>query len=575
MRVRCVLKHLGHEEDVILLGDFGRRGEVVSIHVSAEHCDALLADIEPIQAVSLLGQEDMQIRLWVEDRDVATPHVKHGPAAALLGEPRAAIWNVRHQDLVIHQTVRLQYFPEQHGNSIPKPLAACLHLRPGRERTGLGEGMVDIDPRYLGRLGYPSIAVGRQPWEGRRTHTMQALTRIRDRNVWRIYFATLLVGLAYGISISLIAIHLNARGFGKESIGSLAAWFAAGLVALSIPMGALLRKVPAKRVLTVALIGYAATVTLFPWLGSYSSLAAVRLLDGAFSVAVWVSCETLLLKRADVEHKAHTMSLYAVALALGYVVGPLLARLIAAAAPLSVAFSAAGALAVAAALYVAVRVERDSPVTEAPGQADATVTSSWALLYKIKNSCFATFAYGYFQAAVVLFLPLYLMEEKGITRDQTIVIPAFFAGGMLLFSNFMGRAGDRFGHLLLMRWLSVVGTIMILGFVFLDSYSAMCGAVFIAGASLATISPVSLALQGVQVGPADYSRANGLYNTFYAGGILLGPPVSSQLFARFGGHAMLYHLAALWMGFIVFSIVFAKDDPRYGRALGASSHQLP
>jgi MFS family permease len=138
---------------------------------------------------------------------------------------------------------------------------------------------------------------------------------------------------------------------------------------------------------------------------------------------------------------------------------------------------------------------------------------------------------------------------------------------MLIFSNPMGRLADRFGHLLVMRWLSLVGGTMIFGFVYLDAYPLMCLAVFTAGASLATISPVSLALQGVQCEAAEYSRATGIYNTFYALGILLGPPLSSQLFARSGGRMMLYHLAALWLAFILFSIVFARDDPRSRREL--------
>jgi MFS family permease len=218
---------------------------------------------------------------------------------------------------------------------------------------------------------------------------------------------------------------------------------------------------------------------------------------------------------------------------------------------------------VCAAFYVAWRIDPDPKLEEESEAGPGSGLSSLALLWKIKNSCFATFSYGYFQAAVVLFLPLYLMEEKGIAREGTIVIPAFFAGGMLLFSSFSGRAGDRLGHLLLMRALAAVGTIMILGFVFLDSYALMCTAVFLAGASLATISPVSLALQGVQCEPAELPRATGIYNTFYAGGILLGPPVSSILFARAGGETMLYQLAALWALFIVFSWVFARDDPRH------------
>jgi MFS family permease len=389
------------------------------------------------------------------------------------------------------------------------------------------------------------------------------LHRIRNPDIFRIYGVTLFVGLAYGISISLTAIHLDALGFGKEDIGTLAAWFAGGLVTASIPMGALIRKLSAQRVLSLGLVGYAACITLFPWLRSYWSLAGIRFLDGACSVSVWVASETFLLALAEAEFKAFTTSLYAIALAIGYVVGPLAARAIAAVAPLTVAFAVAGALALGAALYASLALRARAAIRgEAHAHEARAASSSLSILRKIKVSCFAAFSYGYFQASVVLFLPLYLMESKGITRAQTIVIPAFFAAGMLLFSNLAGRGGDRFGHLLVMRALAVVGTTMIFGFVFLDSYALMCAAVFTAGASLAAISPVSLALQGAQCDSADYSRATGLYNTFYAAGILLGPPVASRLFAISGGALMLYHLAALWAGFIVFSLVFWRDDPR-------------
>jgi MFS family permease len=87
-------------------------------------------------------------------------------------------------------------------------------------------------------------------------------------------------------------------------------------------------------------------------------------------------------------------------------------------------------------------------------------------------------------------------------------------------------------------------------------------AVFVAGASLASISPLSLALQVVSVRPIEYSRANAVYNVFYAGGMLLGPPISSRIFQARGGIPMLYHLAALWVAFVIFSVVFRKDDPR-------------
>lgn len=402
--------------------------------------------------------------------------------------------------------------------------------------------------------------------------------RIVDPNIARLYRATFLFGIACGVSIALSSLHLDAIGYTKEQIGTLAAWFASGVVGMSIPTGALIRRFSAKSVLLFFLVGYAASVGAFPFIHSYYGIAGVRAIDGACSVAIWISSETILLSRADATHKAHLTSLYAIWLSCGYVVGPILAKAVTAFFPMSTAFVAAGVVSMLAMIYVRATfaddgLGREAPADEATGEPPS---SSWAILKRIKTSLFGAFAYGYFQAAVVIFLPLYLMESKGIPRERTIVLPALFCLGMLAASNAAGRWADRVGHLFVMRVLSIVGTAMILGFVFLDSYVLMCLAVTVAGATLAAMSPVSLALQGVVTEKKDYSRSNAIYNAFYASGILFGPWVSSILFARHGGKAMLYHLVGLWTAFIVFSVVYMFDDPaaRRGRA-PAQPEELP
>ncbi len=376
--------------------------------------------------------------------------------------------------------------------------------------------------------------------------------------------ATLLLGVGYGISIALTALHLDANHFGKEDIGSLAAWFAGGIVVFSIPSGQIVRRISPKWTLVGALTGYAAVVTIFPHLKAFWLIAAARFLDGAFSVGVWVGSETALLARADARRKAFVMSLYAVAMAVGYVLGPIVARGLATVVPTSYAFATSGVLAALAAIVCAHRLEpgltHDEPDPHA--EAKAALTPLTVLLRRIRTSCFATFAYGYFQSSTVLFLPLFLIEDKGIVREQTILVPAFFAAGMLLFSNVNGRIGDAVGHLRSMRVLATIGVATILAFVFLDSFYAMALAIFVAGATLACISPLSLALQGIVLEPSQLSRANGVYNAFYAAGMLLGPRISSYLFARYGGPTMLFHIASLWALFVVYSLVHRRDDPR-------------
>ena len=406
-----------------------------------------------------------------------------------------------------------------------------------------------------------------------------------DPNIRVIYATILLLGVAYGLAISLIANFLEKRGFKKEEIGSLAIWFAGGIVALSIPSGALIRRFSGKAVLVASLSGYAVTVFLFPFMPSYLTIGGLRFLDGAFSVGVWVSSETILLSRAPPKDKAHVTSLYAISLALGYVIGPILSHEIAPKLGTRAAFITAGIIATLTAMMVWLRLEKDdlasphhadgppSEVTLGEGGLAARLSagaesvpekelSTGAIFKLIKASCLATFSYGYFQASMVLFLPLFLKESKGLTEDDTILVPAFFAAGMLLFANLAARLGDRVGHLVVMRVLGAIGTLTIVSFLLVSQNVLIYVLVFLAGASLASVSPVSLALQGTVVAQRDLSRAGGLYNASYALGMLLGPPITSQIYGKISGEAMLQHFAILWAAFVVFTIVFRRDDPR-------------
>jgi len=394
--------------------------------------------------------------------------------------------------------------------------------------------------------------------------------KVNDPNVIRIYLATLGLGTAYGMAISVISVFLTARGYHETDIGTLAAWFAAGIMLTAIGSGTLVERFGAKAVLVAALFIYATTVALFPFAPSYAAIAGLRFFDGAASVLVWVASETILVARARREIKAYVTSVYGMSIAVGYGAGSLGAFLAAQVLPNERVFLVAGALSALTGILVLLRLDRnadahhDAVKPEAGAAATETERAPLGVLVnRVKTSGFATFAYGYFQSSVVLFLPLFMKDEKGIPKDQTRLITFFFAIGMLLAINVAGRLGDRYGHLLVMRLLAIVGTTMIAGFVLLNGFPAMAVAVAVAGASLASISPLSLALQGLVT--REYHRATGIYNTFYAAGMVMGPPISSQIYHLYGGGPMLYHLAALWAAFVVFAQIFRRDDPRVGR----------
>src|SRR6187402_148441 len=136
--------------------------------------------------------------------------------------------------------------------------------------------------------------------------------RVPDPNMWRIYGITLALGTAYGMAISVLGLFLNKNGFRETDIGKLAAWFAGGIVAFSLPMGPLARRFSNKRLLALSLAGYAVAISVFPFLTSFAAIAALRFFDGACSVGVWVNSESILLARSGKANKAFATSLYAI-----------------------------------------------------------------------------------------------------------------------------------------------------------------------------------------------------------------------------------------------------------------------
>jgi MFS family permease len=388
---------------------------------------------------------------------------------------------------------------------------------------------------------------------------------IQDPAIRVVYWTILGLGTSYGLAISLVSVFLQERGISPDRIGDLAIFFALGIVLLAVPSGYLIGRLGTKRVLVGSLVGYAAAVALFPVVDSFAGFAVLRFFDGAFSVCVWVSSETVLLARAPRAEKAWYMSFYAIALALGYVLGPAISTLVVHVASKTASFLAAGALAALTALYVTLRLDARQANQTAEQQGDAekegTRLPIGTIARRIKMCALATFSYGYFQASLVLFLPLYL-QSQGHTETNIILAPAFFAAGMLLFANQAAQLGDRYGHLLLMRILGAVGVIAIVGFLFVQTVALVFASAFVAGASLASVSPVSLALQGAVIPERDLSRAGGLYNAAYALGMLVGPKITGELFREIGGRGMLMHFAGIWTTFVLLTVVFRRDDPR-------------
>lgn len=394
--------------------------------------------------------------------------------------------------------------------------------------------------------------------------------RLPDRNLWVVYRTMLVLSTAYGIALANLPNVLADRHVDPAVVGELASWFALGLVLFAAPSGAIIRRLSARVVLPVSILGYGAMIAIIPLLSSYGALAVDRFVDGLFSMGAWMSGETLLLWRANRQNKALAMSLSATFTMFGYVIGPAFSYAVSDWIVPDVRFYLAGAIAVVAAVVCATGLDpdpkpeqRNEEPSDQDGPAGATgLSGALALAYRMKTSCAATFASGFFQASGALFIPRFLVEEKNVPEEQASLVVAFAAAGMLLVSNFAARAGDKFGHLAVMRILALSGVGAMLAFLPLGSFPLMAVAIMVAGGCFSSMPPLSLALQGVIVSPAEYTRSNSIFNLFFASGLVVGPLLTGRVFSAFGGSAIVVLFAGIWLAFVIVSVVFRKDDPR-------------
>ncbi len=419
---------------------------------------------------------------------------------------------------------------------------------------------------------------------------------LRDSNIRVAYLMCLMLGIAYGIVMAIVAIYLNKeRGMAETTIGGLAFFFSAGIAIFALPMGSLVRVVSPRVMLAVALVGYGIATAIFPFLETFAALATVRAIDGAFSVGAWISIETILLMRTTALSRGFVTSLYSIVLATGYVIGSVFAAGWTHIGSTPSAFVAAGALACVAAglgLWKLDRelhpvagsdhIEPDSPqasgvrvvVTSEPGA--ETNLGLFRLYWKIKTACLTTFTYGYFQGSLVLFLPLFLIDHRGVDEGPTKLLVAFFAAGMALTVVFFGRVGDRHGHLKTIRVLVGLGALITVSVVYIPYFPIVAAVVFLAGAVLAPVYPLSLALQSLIAEPRDYNRSNALLNVSYALGTLAGPLLCGYLYdtysrgpngtkVPFGGELLFWQLGALWAAVFIATTIFRRDDPSLRR----------
>ncbi len=370
-------------------------------------------------------------------------------------------------------------------------------------------------------------------------------TSVASIGLWRslvpVFAACAAIGLQAGAGMPLVPLALEQQGHDKLTIGVIAAAWALGMVVFGtrIPyVAARLGAVPA--IIGSVVIGSAVTVG-YTFTSDPIAWFCLSFLSGAVGGVPWVVTEIWMNVVVEERQRGRVMAAYAMLVALGLALGPLLLQVVGVYGPTPFYACAGLALLVAVPLLP---YWRSAPVIE--HHADSGFAKVIALA---PLALFAAFACGLGEQVAFSFLPVYAVGA-GVSAETGALWLSVFVIGNIILQWPVGWMADHFDRRAVLAGctLASAGLVLLLSLVPATSPAVYAVVLLWGGISFA-IYPVGLALLGQRFAGGDIARANTAFSLLYIFGGLVGRPATGAAMDVFGepglgGTLALFYAAA-------------------------------
>lgn len=275
-----------------------------------------------------------------------------------------------------------------------------------------------------------------------------------SRNARLYMVGTFLMGVGHGAAWVHLNLYYRGLGLGEETIGQVLSTGSLGTVLMAIPAALLIDRVPAKRVFTVASVGYALSLggqllTSDPWV-----LRGLALTAGMSFTVHWAAAAPFFMRNSDgrdriylfgFAHAIETVATIVAAVGVGTAVGRL-TSVYSEVAAYRIALSGVAFLSLCA-LGAFLLIDSRPPVRTGRGLREYLVARDWRLLGKI---VFPAATVGMGAGLIIPFLNLYFKERFGQSPLQI--------GGVYAMSQFFMVFGFLLGPSVARR-LGIVRTV--------------------------------------------------------------------------------------------------------------------
>lgn len=364
-------------------------------------------------------------------------------------------------------------------------------------------------------------------------------------------------GFSQGMLLPLISVIFERSGISSSLNGLHATSLYIGVFLSSFFIEGLVRKTGFKYMILVGGAIVAISLLLFPTLKSLSIWFILRLLIGIGDNMLHFSTQTWLTHITPKEKFGRTISVYGFSFSAGFMLGPLLAKLVDVSEALPFILSAILSI-ITISLVLMIHNEFPSSnvrpinlINTLKNFNDVIKTSWIAFMFPL--------LYGMFEAGLHSNFPVYGLRNGLDVTSITLILPAFSLGA-ILFQVPLGMFSDVYGRKKVLLTLTLIGSIVFfLGDFLPTSPFIMMGLFLIAGLFTGSFYGLGVSFMTDLTPKHNLPAGNLMIAMSFSIGSIIGPMIGGAVIQISNG-TIFFTIIASFV-FIVFLLLLVHKEP--------------
>ncbi|MCJ0967026.1 MFS transporter [Mammaliicoccus sciuri] len=364
-------------------------------------------------------------------------------------------------------------------------------------------------------------------------------------------------GFSQGMLLPLISVIFERNGISSSLNGLHATSLYIGVFLSSFFIEGLVRKSGFKYMILVGGAIVALSLLLFPTLKTLSIWFILRLLIGIGDNMLHFSTQTWLTHITPKEKLGRTISVYGFSFSAGFMLGPLLAKLVDVSEALPFILSAILSLIT---ISLVLLIHNEFPSSNVRPVSILNTLKNFGDVIKTSWIAFTfPLLYGLFEAGLHSNFPVYGLRNGLDVTSITLILPAFSLGA-ILFQVPLGMFSDIHGRKKVLTGLTLIGSIVfMLGDFLPTSTFIMMGLFLIAGLFTGSFYGLGVSFMTDLTPKHNLPAGNLMIAMSFSVGSIIGPMLGGTIIQLSNGTIFFTMIAAFV--FIVFILLLIHRTP--------------